>query len=172
MTSFPHPTLSSLPRFFQTCYHGEKLTEVGDGVAPIQASSLFLCSWYWSVHVHMWVKCVQLCVQLCVHCVCKSVHEHCIHQGVYTKSFTHSCGVHTYVHLFRCLIASVHVRAHARMYQCVQEFKDSAIHRTVLFSPQAGTCLEMQTVASPQHCEASPTGWARVADLGYPFYPA
>lgn len=121
----------------------------------------------------MWVKFVQLYVQLSVHCMCKSVHEHCIHQGVHTNSFTHSRGVHTYVHLFRCLIASVHVRAHVCMYQRVQEFKDSAIHRTgVLFSPQAGTCWEMQTVASPQHCEASPTGWARVADLGHPFYPA
>lgn len=106
---------------------------MGDGAAPIQGSPFFFCSWYWSVHVSMWVKSVQLYVQLCVHCVCKSVHGRCIHQGVHTNSFTHSCGVHTYVHLFRCLTASVHVHAHACMYQCVQEFKDSAIHRSFIF---------------------------------------
>lgn len=52
----------------------------------------------------------------------------------------------------------------------MHEFKDPAIQRTALFSLQADTCLEMRTIAGPQHREAAPTGWARIipCHLSYP----
>lgn len=57
---------------------------------------------------------------------------------------------------------SLGVRLHlgVRVYPCMREFQDSAIQRTgVLFPPQAGTCLEMQTTGGPRHHEG-PRPWA------------
>lgn len=59
-----------------------------------------------------------------------------------------------------------------RVYQCMHEFKDVAIQRAgVLFSLTSRHLLEMQTVAGPQPCEASPMGWPRMADPGQVYVP-
>lgn len=64
----------------------------------------------------------ELCAVACALCVCKSVHEHCIHQRVHKDP-----GLTP--------VVCMHV------YPCMRELKDSVIQRTgALFPLQAGTC--------------------------------
>lgn len=127
----PRPsTLSPLPRFFQTCCQGRKLTEMGDGGStkpggpPLPLPTLWECAY------------TRVCTGYANLCV--------------STAFIIGACVFLWVCPSVCIC--LHLCVCACVYQCMHEFQNSAIQRTVvLFSPQAGTCLEMCTIAGSQH---------------------